>query len=153
MTPVASVDPAIDTQIRHLIARYVWALDTADLGVLRSLFTEDCLVQDTGGNRHEGRVATMDYFAFLTSLPAFRGRRHHIDNLVYLTCGDECRLKAYWFVEKWESVQQRRVIDFTGHSEDRIVRVDGEWRFAERMLYYWRDDDGPWHGPRLTGAG
>ncbi len=145
MTPVALVDPGIDAQVRHLIARYAWALDTGDLDVLRTLFTETCRVQDTSGAGHEGRVAAMAYFAGLVRSPAFRGRRHHIDNLVYLTCGDECRIRAYWFVEKWESAQQRKIIEFAGHSEDRIVRVDGAWRFAERVLHYWRDIDGPWN--------
>lgn len=146
MTPVATVDPVVDAQVRHLIARYSWALDTGDVATLSTLFTEDCLLQDTSGARHEGRAAAMAYFDRLTKMPPFRGRRHHIDNLVYLSCGDRCRLKAYWLVEKWETATGRKVIDFAGHSEDLVVLADGEWRFAERVLHYWRDSDGPWHG-------
>jgi uncharacterized protein (TIGR02246 family) len=139
-----AVDAAVDVQIRHLIARYVWALDTGDIEGLMTLFTDDCVVQDTSGRRHEGKAAAEAYFAMLTRIPQFRGRRHHIDNLVYLRCDDECRLRAYWTVAKWEATTQLKVIEFMGHSEDRFVQRDGQWRFAERLLHYWRDVDGPW---------
>ncbi len=139
------VDPSIDAQIRHLIAQYAWALDTADLPSLMALFTDDCVVQDTSGQRHDGRAASERYFAWLTALPAFRGRRHHIDNLVYLRCdADACDVRAYWMVEKWEAATQDKRIDFVGHSADRFVRRDGRWLFAERVLHYWRDADCPW---------
>lgn len=144
MKAVDVVDPHADAQIRHLIARYAWALDTADLATLESLFIDDCVVQDTSGARHEGRPAAMAYFRALTESAVFRGRRHHIDNVVYLSCGDECRTRAYWMVEKWEAATQRKVIEVVGHSEDRYVRTDFGWRFAERILHYWRDVDGPW---------
>ncbi len=144
MTPVAAVDAGIDAQVRHLIARYSWALDTGDVVLLETLFTPDCVLQDTSGARHEGRVAAMAYFTWLVRLPAFRGRRHHIDNLLYLDCGERCRIKAYWMVEKWEAASGTKAIDFAGHSEDLIVLQDGAWRFAERVLHYWRDSDGPW---------
>ena len=144
MTAASTIDPHVDAQVRHLIARYSWALDTGDLATLETLFTPDCLVQDTSGARHEGRDAALAYFGTLTRLPEFRGRRHHIDNLVYLSCGDTCRLKAYWFVEKWEAASGQKTINVSGHSEDLIVLRDGAWRFAERVLHYWRDRDGPW---------
>lgn len=145
MTPVATVDPALDADIRHLIARYVWALDMADMTTLETLFTEDCVVQDTSGARYQGRVASLGYFATLTASAPFRGRRHHIDNLVYLATGDEtCHLRAYWTVDKWEAASGRKVIEALGHSEDRFVRGPDGWRFAMRLLSYWRDADCPW---------
>lgn len=147
MKPVATVDPGIDTQIRHLIAQYAWALDTADLATLEALFVPDCVVQDTSGARHEGRDAAMAYFRQLTAQPVFRGRRHHIDNVVYLSCGDECVTRAYWLVEKWEAATQQKRIEVSGHSEDRYVRTDDGYRFAERILHYWRDVDCPWVAP------
>ncbi len=144
MTPVATVDAGIDAQIRHLIAQYAWALDTADLPALEALFTDDCVVQDTSGARHDGRPAAMAYFRALTASPVFRGRRHHIDNVVYLSCGDECRTRAYWTVEKWEAATGTKRIEVVGHSADRYVRTADGFRFAERILHYWRDVDCPW---------
>ncbi len=144
MKAASRVDPDIDAQIRHLIAQYAWALDTADLATLAMLFVDDCVVQDTSGARHEGRDAAMAYFRKLTATPVFRGRRHHIDNVVNLTCGDVCDTRAYWVVEKWNTAAGIKAIEVVGHSEDRYVRTADGFRFAERILHYWRDADGPW---------
>jgi hypothetical protein len=143
--PIVTIDAGIDAQVRHLITRYVWALDVGDIATLETLFTEDCLVQDTSGARHEGRTAAMGYFTTLTRSAPFRGRRHHIDNLLYFAMSDEaCHLRAYWTVDKWEVAGGRKVIEALGHSEDRFVRGPDGWRFAERLLHYWRDVDCPW---------
>jgi len=144
VTDIPTIDAATDAAIRQLIARYCWALDTADLPALGGLFTPDCVFQDTSGKRYEGRPAALAYFTWLTALPSFRGRRHHIDNLVYVAIGGDCRTKSYWLVEKWEAASERKLIDFVGWSSDRFVLQGGQWRFAERILHYWRDSDGPW---------
>jgi len=144
----ASVDAQVDAEVRHLIARYVWALDTGDLPALMRLFTDDCVLQDTSGRRHAGKAASEAYFAMLMRNPEFRGRRHHIDNLVYTRCDpDRCDVRAYWMVEKWRAATGEKIIDLVGHSADRFVRRDGNWLIAERILHYWRDADGPWVPP------
>jgi ketosteroid isomerase-like protein len=131
-------------EIEHLISRYVWALDTGDLEQVARLVTQEALLRDTAGNPHAGREAVRGYFAGLMALPEFRGRQHHIDNCLFTPEGEGLRCRAYWTVTQWLTGQGRKEVVAVGHSSDLFVQQQGEWRFAERLLYHWRDADCPW---------
>ena len=96
-------------RIQTLIARYVWALDTADIRALGALFTDDAIFEDTAGNVYQGRAAYEGYFRQLMATPAFRGRQHHIDNLI-LTPTD-------WGYET-KVLLDRHQVAFAGQPED-----------------------------------
>jgi len=141
-TPIPAED---HVAIQQLLATYAWALDTADLDTLRALFLADGILQDTRGNRYEGIEAILAYCAELTSGPEFRGRRHHIDNLLLEPTPEGYLCRSYWTVTKWDAGTGQKQIDFTGHSRDLYVRQPGGWRIRERLLYYWHSHDCPWH--------
>lgn len=138
------IDQQIQFELQNLISRYVWALDLGDVEKTCSLFTADAVLRDTSGNRHVGVGTVGAYFDMLTSLPEFRGRQHHIDNCLFEQEGPDVRCRSYWTVTQWLTQQGRKDIVAVGHSSDRFVRQHGEWRFAERLLYHWRDADCPW---------
>ncbi len=142
----AGATPQDRSDIEHLLAVYAWALDTADLTTLQTLFTPEALLQDTQGNRYQGREAIIAYFGELTSRPDFKGRQHHIDKLLLERQGDDCRCRAYWMVSRWDAATGHRQIDFTGHSDDIYTLAEGVWRIQERRLFYWRSDNCPWQG-------
>lgn len=139
------LDVADTVALQTLISRYAWALDTADLATLADLFTADARLRDTSGTVHEGRDAVMAYFGHLVRLPAFRGRQHHIDHALFEPGEDGVHCRAYWTVTKWQRASGSKALELTGHSLDRFVATAQGWRFAERLLYYWTDEDCPWH--------
>lgn len=145
MNPLPAPIPADDyVAIQHLLSLYAWALDTADLDTLRKLFLDDAVMQDTQGTRHEGIEAILAYCTMLTQTPAFRGRRHHIDNLLLQSTANGYSCRSYWTVTRWDGVSGQKQIDFTGHSRDLYVRTPEGWRIQERLLFYWKSDNCPW---------
>lgn len=138
------IDLQTHFDLQQLISRYAWALDTGDLDLVCRMFTPDAVMRDTAGNRYVGVDAIRGYFTGLTALPAFRGRQHHIDHGLFEPEGAGFRCRAYWMVAQWLTAQGRKELVSMGHSSDLFVRHQGEWRFAERLLYHWRDVDCPW---------
>jgi hypothetical protein len=130
--------------VQHLLAVYVWALDMADIATLETIFTEDAVFEDTAGNVYPSRAAFLDYARDLTARPEFRGRQHHIDNLLIETTPDGLAVRSYWTVTKWFSAENRKVFEVTGWSTDRFRRTADGLRFCERRVHYWRDVDCPW---------
>lgn len=132
-------------RILNLITDYVWKLDMADIEGVLDLFTPDGTFEDTAGTEYRGREAIGGYFYGLTKLPAFRGRQHHIDNLRIEADGDGYTVRAYWTVTKWRTGENNvKLIESLGHSFDRFVRDGDGFRFAERRVHHWRDDNCPW---------
>lgn len=131
-------------RIQMLIAEYSWALDTADVAALGALFLDDAVFEDTAGNVYSGRAAFEGYFRKLVDMPTFRGRQHHIDNLILTPTGDGYDSRSYWTVTKWHSEAGHKIFEVIGHSTDRFVRTGDGFRFAERRVHYWRDVDCPW---------
>ena len=131
-------------RIQTLIARYVWALDTADIRALGALFTDDAIFEDTAGNVYRGRAAYEGYFRQLMATPAFRGRQHHIDNLMLTPTDWGYETKSYWTVTKWHSQANQKIFEVIGHSTDNFVRGGDGFLFSERRVHYWRDVDCPW---------
>jgi hypothetical protein len=143
--PVHKAPSAQDyADIQHAIACYVWALDMGDFKALEALFTEDALFEDTSGNEYPSREAFLDYARQLTARPEFRGRQHHIDNLLIEPTEDGFSVHAYWTVTKWFSAENRKIVEVTGWSFDRFRRTPEGLKFCERRVHYWRDVDCPW---------
>lgn len=131
-------------RIQTLIARYVWTLDTADIRALGALFTDEAIFEDTAGNVYRGRAAYEGYFRSLVARPEFRGRQHHIDNLILTPTAWGYETKSYWTVSKWFSQSNQKVLEVTGYSTDHFVRGGDGFLFSERRVHYWRDVDCPW---------
>lgn len=132
--------------IQQLVATYVWALDTADLATLSTLFTEDAIMRDTSGREYKGKPAILAYFSELTQSPRFRGRQHHIDHPLFERTEEGYVCRSYWTVTKWDSAAGTKLIEVAGHSRDVYVRRGDCWVFQERLLYYWTSADCPWAG-------
>jgi len=136
--------------VRQHIDRYIWNFDMGDIEQLLKSFTDDAIFQDSAENEYVGQQAIKGYFDGLIFSPEFRGRRHHIDNLLITRQPDGYNVRSYWTITKWYSDQNEKKIDALGHSFDRIVTGPAGPKFAERRVYYWRDDTCPWH-PSGTG--
>jgi len=130
--------------IRDVISRYAWALDTGDVESFVTCFCRDgVLVWDafeTPG-RWQGHAALRHFVSFFRDQPSSAGRQHHVTNVLIEASDEGARGKAY------AAVALRRddgphALHVMGWYQDRFRREDGEWRLAERII---RD----WSGPIL----
>jgi hypothetical protein len=144
---MASISAQDFTDLTLLLSHYAWALDKGDLTALGNLFTPDGIIQDTAGNRYNGRDGVVGYVRQLTNTPEFKGRQHIIYNLVIDEAGPDRYLgRAYWTVIKWDGKTNEKKVDGTGHSVDHFVKIDGRWFLKERVVNRWSSTNGPWTG-------
>ncbi|TAJ94088.1 MAG: nuclear transport factor 2 family protein [Gammaproteobacteria bacterium] len=130
--------------IEDLQARYLFAFDFGDAEGYAGTFTEDGIL-DYGGGEVKGRKAIAEFIA------AGRKRteearantpegqrpsigRHIISNIVVKIEGDKAHGVAYW-THMTSGPDGRGGVDFFGHYEDEMVKVNGEWLFARRRIY------------------
>ncbi len=130
--------------IEDLQARYLFAFDWHDAQGYANTFTEDGVL-DYGGGEIKGRKAIA---AFIESgrqssaesrakTPAGerpRVGRHIISNIVVKIDGKRARGLAYW-THMTSGPTGYGTVDFFGHYEDEMVKVDGQWLFARRRIY------------------
>jgi hypothetical protein len=60
--------------------------------------------------------------------------RHIISNIVVKIDGDKATGRAYW-THMTSGPTGYGTVDFFGHYEDAMVKVNGEWLFASRHVY------------------
>jgi uncharacterized protein (TIGR02246 family) len=130
--------------IEDLQARYMFAFDYGDPEGYAGTFTSDGVL-DYGGGEIKGREAIAKFIA------AGRKRteearaktppgqqptvgRHIINNMVIKVDGNKAHGVAYW-THMTSGADGRGTVDFFGHYEDEMVKVDGEWLFARRRIY------------------
>lgn len=142
----ASLSAEDREQIRDVVARYAWALDTGDVDGFTGCFQPDgVLVWDAFETPSEWRgVDNLRAFAsFLAGLPTTAGRQHHVSNIVIEGNATEARVKAYVsvIVRQPEGAHPVTVL---GWYEDVMRPSAGGWKIARRVI---RD----WAGPVLAG--
>jgi hypothetical protein len=60
--------------------------------------------------------------------------RHIISNIVVKVDGDKATGRAYW-THMTTGPTGYGTVDFFGHYEDEMVKMNGEWLFASRHIY------------------
>jgi uncharacterized protein (TIGR02246 family) len=130
--------------IEDLQARYLFAFDFGDAEGYAGTFTPDGVL-DYGGGQLKGRKAIADFIAAgrkrteeaRAKTPAGERPsvgRHIISNIVVKIDGNKARGVAYW-THMTSGSNGRGTVDFFGHYEDEMVKVNGEWLFASRRIY------------------
>jgi uncharacterized protein (TIGR02246 family) len=130
--------------IEDLQARYMFAFDYGDPQGYAGTFTPDGVL-DYGGGEIKGREAIAKFIAdgrkrtedARAKTP--KGEqpsvgRHIINNMVIKIDGNKARGVAYW-THMTSGSNGRGTVDFFGHYEDEMVKVNGEWLFARRRIY------------------
>jgi len=128
--------------IQDLFARYAWALDTGHVDDLALCFTEDTVIIEEvfeDPDRWEGRAGVRALGTHYTSAPNFPGRQHHVDQLLVEGNANECKARSFTFVTECQG-EPPFVLRFAGYYEDKLVKVEGQWLFKERIIRLW---DGP----------
>jgi|HigsolmetaAR202D_1030399.scaffolds.fasta_scaffold00399_23 hypothetical protein len=130
--------------IEDLQARYLFALDFGDPEAYANTFAPDGIL-DFGWGEIKGREAIAKFVADgrkrieearAKTPPGQRPSvgRHAIHNIVVKIDGDKARSVAYWS-HMTSGPDGRGGVDFFGHYEDELVKVNGEWLFARRRIY------------------
>src|ERR1051325_4162604 len=122
--------------IEDLQARYMFAFDYGDPQGYSGAFAQDGIL-DYGGGEIKGREAIARFIADGRKrteearaktppgeLPSVG--RHIINNIVIKVEGDKAQGFAYW-THMTSGANGRGTVDFFGHYEDQMVKVNGEW--------------------------
>ena len=116
--------------IRQLVARYCHLADSVDVEPWLDCWTDDG-VFDFGGSRTVGRDELRALCEGSEAIYAVTPLRHVVTNVVIDVDGDTATSSSYvqLFV-----VGQPPTIMSTARYYDRLRRVDGRWRFSERIV-------------------
>jgi len=111
-------------EIRHLLARYCFAIDARDAETWAGLFTDDGVFHYALGDPLTGRE---ELRSFVSMVP---DDRHHLTmNEIIEIDGDTATVKAYALVTK----ETPPVISAVGDYDDTLTRTAEGWRFARRV--------------------
>ena len=125
--PLTAAD---DFEIRQLIARYSWALDTKDSDEMGNVFTPDGVFR--GASRvTEGREA-LRAFGHAPN-PESREQQHFVTNIVLEGDSQRARARCYVVVIRPDSY-------YMGYYLDDLVKTDGRWAFRSRAFTRWPAD-------------
>lgn len=116
--------------IRQLLHQYCWAVDRGTLEEVMALFHEECNLSLVPGTRYTGREATHKWYSVYMQ-NRMEVLRHLIHNQVITVNGDTATSKSYFDAVgdlKGES------ITVAGFYEDTLLRVNGEWKFTEKII-------------------
>jgi hypothetical protein len=120
-------------EIQDVLARYSHAIDTMDWDLLDELFTADAEIDYTSMGGIRGTLAEQK--AFLeANLPTIfqKGFQHLTATTLFDIDGDVARTRTICFNPMVLEDEQR--VLFCGlWYRDTLVRVDGRWRFQERV--------------------
>lgn len=129
--------------IEDLQARYMFAFDFGDPEGYANTFAEDGVINFGSGDIvgreaiaefiREGREDRLEARAS-TEQGAPSVGRHIISNIVVEVDGDQARSVAYWSHMSSDDTGYGTV-DFFGHYEDELVKIDGDWYFSRRHVY------------------
>ena len=130
--------------IEDLQARYLFAFDWGDAEGYANTFAEDGVL-NYGSGEFKGRQAIRGFMepgdgGVEQSKPGTpegerpRVGRHIISNIVVKIDGDKATGRAYW-THMTAGPTGYGAVDFFGHYEDEMVKVNGEWLFARRHIY------------------
>ena len=119
--------------IRELLAEYCFRFDTGDFEAWLDLFTEDGLFDIGPRGRFVGRPALR---TFLSMIPLTDGSpmlKHCVMNSIVRVEGAHASARSYVVVLHGGNTVG---ITIAGRYEDRLVKVDGAWRFQERIVHF-----------------
>lgn len=138
-----SSDPSVNARLRRLedraeiaelIARYCIAVDDRDTGTLASLFTADGRFRSADGVMDaRGREAVVQQFR---GRFAVLGPTNHFTHDRIVELGDREDVATGLVASHAEVVRNGRAFVAALRYTDTYRRVDGRWRFADRLLSF-----------------
>lgn len=129
--------------IYDLYARYCWELDYGDAEAWADTFTEDGHHAGNSGTNVRGREALIEYATTVGSLIRAKALQHWNTNILVSAAGNgraigRCYMMAAFATQAPVYDQPGVVVERIGHYRDRLVKIDGQWFFEEKIFdnYY-----------------
>ncbi len=121
-------------EIRELVSRYNKTMDTADPDGWVETFTDDGeFVGVTGTFRGTDELRAFAVrHATEASYAEYAAAQHWVTNLVIEGDGDDATMFSHLMMVRPED--GRGVIILLGQYNDTLRRVDGQWRFVQRVI-------------------
>lgn len=127
--------------IRELYARYAWATGTGDIEAFGDLFAPDAVMEDLGVRYEGGPDGARRFLRAWMDRGASAGRQHWVGQVVLDGNSEQCTSKAFAIVPHRNALgTPSQLIAWVGHYTDELVKVDGRWRFRQRLVERWEDD-------------
>lgn len=129
--------------IKRLKARYCLHVDSGEPDKVADLFTADAVWDGGAVGRYEGRDAIRAFMRDLPKMLSFA--LHHVMNPLIEVDGDAAT--GHWYlIEPCTMARTNQAVWGTAMYQDRYVRRDGDWRFADVKLVpvFWTPFDQGW---------
>jgi hypothetical protein len=128
--------------IRELQARYSWATGTADVEAFGELFAPHARVTELGREFPPGPEGARQFLRDWLDRPgSTAGRQHWMHNRVFEGDGERCVVRSFVLVPHMNPVGTASVlVGFVGHCRDTFVKIDGAWRYEQRIVERWEGD-------------
>jgi len=121
-------------EIRNVLGTYCELMDAADWPGVGRLFADARLVTEDGTAFAEGSAAVQALYENGTKLYDGSPRTRHVTaNSIIEVSGDRAEARSSYVVFQAVSGFELQPI-ITGRYRDEFIRVDGAWRFAQRMF-------------------
>ncbi len=124
--------------IEDLVVEYYAHLGGGDAGAFDDYFTEDA-VFDVNGNVANGRAEIEAMYAAIGENPTSASNgggpfRMILSNPVIAVDGDTATARFIWTGIRNPAIGDPPVFEEQGREYDRLVKVDGAWKFAHRVV-------------------
>ena len=132
-----------------LFARYAWAYDGGDAEAYAATFAPDGVLADDKSLRAVGRLAIVRAIKVYFDLRGADRWQHYNDHLRMQGDGERCTVFSYWLVIERRAADGQSGVLSSGWYESHCRKLDGVWRFAERIIRY--EPPGAWPSPLSAG--
>jgi len=124
--------------IEDMVVEYYAHLGGGDAGAFDEYFTEDA-VFDVNGNIANGRAEIEAMYAAIGEDPTSASNsggpfRMILSNPVIKVTGNSATARFIWTGISNPAIDQPPVFEEQGREYDRLVKVDGAWKFAHRVV-------------------
>ncbi|MDT0611233.1 nuclear transport factor 2 family protein [Streptomyces lancefieldiae] len=138
-TPAGEVrlDPAGQLAVRQTLARYVFALDHADMAALEGVLTEDAtwtavIADETEQGPFIGRAAILDLVRGAAQAQTDQ-RRHHLTNLVFRRADDGTAV-VWAYLTLTSNADGDPAVVTTGFSTFTLRHAENAWRITDLFI-------------------
>ena len=121
------------------LRRYLWCMDTGNIDGVPANFTEDATIRDVTGKLWDRAAGGVFGFAtyFLGGSDRPTGQ-HWIQHMSVQDAGGGAMLViSYWAGMSWDSTTDEKSIRLIGCYRDTMVKVDGNWLIAKKVIDPW----------------
>lgn len=122
-----------EEQIRGLFARYAHLTDSGELEARTQLFVENGTFKPGNGEPFTGHEAMLAGTTSRHARNPERRTKHVCCNSLIEVNGDEATAVSDYFVFIRSGAGEAWSATTSGKHHDRLVRINGQWLFAERI--------------------